>query len=253
MIPTNQGSNAQVMPNIIIIIQARMTSQRLPGKVLLPLDGTPVLQVLIERLIGWRKNIVIATTNDGSEAPIVALCEQLDVAYFRGDPEDVLSRYYYAAKAAGAQSGDGIIRLTSDCPLIDNDLCSQVINRYLEGGADMVSLGPHSGFPRGMDCCLFRFDLLEKHHLTATDPFDREHVTHSMPNLCTQPCIHIHADEDLSHYRLTLDEPDDYKAIDEVYRLFNYRRDFDYPDLVGLLHRHPHIYELNKHVMQKNT
>ncbi|WP_083330464.1 MULTISPECIES: cytidylyltransferase domain-containing protein [Pseudoalteromonas] len=241
------------MHPVQIIIQARMTSTRLPGKVMLPLCGKPVLQVMIERLPRWRASIIVATTNDGTEAPIMALCQKLGVATFQGDTEDVLGRYYGAATKFGAKPNTTIVRLTSDCPLIDESLCSDVIKLHKENQFDMVNLGPHSGFPRGLDCCAFSFQLLEAAHLNATDPAAREHVTLGMPKFQTMTTHTLSAGSDYSHLRITLDEPDDYKAISAIYAHFNNRLDFSYADLMKALKEKPELTDINKHVEQKSV
>lgn len=235
----------------MIIIQARMTSTRLPAKVMLSLCEKPVLQVMIERLSNWHKNIIIATTNDGTETPILELCKKLDIRTFCGDTNDVLGRYYNAAKFYGAKHDTTIVRLTSDCPLIDQDLCSQVIHKQQEPNFDMANLGPHSGFPRGLDCCAFSFKLLETTHNKATSMQDREHVTLGMAKFNTMAIYTLSAEEDYSHYRLTLDEPDDYTAIVEVYKAFNNSLYFSYPELLETLKKNPELHDINKHVEQK--
>jgi len=236
-----------------IIIQARMTSTRLPAKIMMPIAGKPVLQWMIERLGRYKKDIIIATTNDGSEAPIVELCQKLDVHFFKGSTEDVLSRYYYAAIDNGATEQTAVMRLTSDCPLIDPGLVNQCIEHFNSGRYDMVSLGPHSGYPRGLDTCIFNFDLLEKTHLTATTQPEREHVTLGMGKVKKLASHVLHAEHDLTRFRLTLDEADDFTAISRVFELMNYQTDFDYSTLQSTLLAHPEVAEINSHVEQKQV
>lgn len=236
---------------IIIIIQARMTSTRLPGKVLLPIGEKPALQVLVERLSKFKNHIIIATTDDATAEPIVDLCKNLNINCFRGDTENVLQRYYLAAKSVGAKATDGIIRITSDNPLIDVDLVSKVIGIYQKNTCDMVSLGPHSGFPRGLDCCLFSFETLEKTYLGATQDCDKEHVSLGMAKFIDLTCYNVSAYEDLSHIRLTMDEEADYETINGIYEAMNHRTDFSYQELINLLTKQPQLLELNKHVKQK--
>lgn len=241
------------MQNVQLIIQARMTSTRLPGKVMLPLCGMPVLQVMIERLPSWRQQIIVATTNDGSEQPIVQLCQQLGVRYFQGDTDDVLGRYYQAATFFGADDTTTIVRLTSDCPLIDDALTSQVIQTFGQGGYDMVSLGPHSGYPRGLDCCAFSFKILKKTHQLAKSNADREHVTLGMAKFSDLKIKTISAGEDLSHLRLTLDEPDDYRAIVAVYEKLENKLSFSYETLKKTLKKNPYLSDINSSVQQKTV
>lgn len=237
----------------MLIIQARMTSTRLPGKVMLPLCNGSVLQVMLDRLKDWKEQIIIATTSNGSEAPIVNLCQQLGIRYYQGSTDDVLSRYYEAALHFGAEPDTPIVRLTSDCPLIDTELTNLVIDTFLTGNYDMVSLGPHSGFPRGMDSCIFPFSLLALTHQKATLASDREHVTLGMNKFSSLNSYSISAKEDLSHYRLTLDEPEDYECIKAIYALFQNQPNFDFATLRAALESHPNIAKINQHVVQKSV
>ncbi|ASD67480.1 glycosyltransferase family protein [Pseudoalteromonas piscicida] len=241
------------MKDLQIIIQARMTSSRLPGKVMLPLCNSSVLQVMLDRLGDLVNNVVIATTDDGTEQPIVDLCRRLNIKYFRGSTENVLSRYYLAARHYGAQDNTAIVRLTSDCPLIDSTLVRLAIDYYQNHNVDMVSLGPHSGFPRGLDTCVFAFRLLARTHELAHSAPDKEHVTLGMPKFNTINSHTISAGEDNSHYRLTLDEPDDYTAIQAIYLQFNNNLNFSYSELLETLKNHPHLADINKHVEQKTV
>jgi len=239
------------MTNLMVIIQARMTSTRLPGKVLMPLCSTSVLEVMIERLKPLNEHIIVATTNDGSERPILELCNKLNIKSYQGDTEDVLGRYFEAAKKFGANDDTTIVRLTSDCPLIDVQLCQKVIEKHQAGDFDMVNLGPHSGYPRGLDCCAFSFALLANTHRLASHPADREHVTLGMAKFNDMSVFTYSAQQDLSHFRLTLDEPDDYTAITEIYAAFNQNLDFSYQELIQLLEHRQDILKINQHVNQK--
>jgi spore coat polysaccharide biosynthesis protein SpsF len=241
------------MTNLMVIIQARMTSTRLPGKVLMPLCSTSVLEVMIERLNPLKEHIIIATTNDGSERPILEFCDKLNIKSYQGDTEDVLSRYFEAAKTFGADDNTSIVRLTSDCPLIDVQLCQKVIEKHQAGDFDMVNLGPHSGYPRGLDCCAFSFALLSKAHHLATNPADREHVTLGMAKFADVSTFTFSANQDFSHYRLTLDEPDDYKAITAIYGAFSNSLAFTYDELIKKLKQKPELADINKHVEQKSV
>ncbi|MCF6440365.1 glycosyltransferase family protein [Pseudoalteromonas luteoviolacea] len=241
------------MENVQIIIQARMTSTRLPGKVLLPLCNSTVLQVMLDRLAEFKEHIIIATTNDGSEAPIVELCKEQKIKYYQGSTEDVLSRYYEAATQYGAIDDTTIVRLTSDCPLIDPHLTKQVIDEHQRSQFDVVNLGPHSGYPRGLDCTAFSYQLLKKTHQLATSKADREHVTLGMAKFSSIATYSFAEGESLEHWRLTLDEPDDYTAIKAIYAHFGNNLDFSYPELKKQLKEKPTLTDINKHVNQKSV
>lgn len=229
-----------------------MTSSRLPGKVLLPLGPQSVLETMLKRLSPLKESIIIATTNDGFEAPIIEICQKHKTKFYKGSTEDVLSRYYEAAEAFGATDNDVIVRLTSDCPFIDVDLVIAAINKFKANDYDIVSLGPHSGFPRGLDTCVFPFSLLKLTHQKAINRSDREHVTLGMAKFKSVQVYNISAAQDFSHYRITLDESDDYKMLIKLFEYFNYKTDFTFEQLLQTLQTKPEIAEINLHVEQKN-
>ncbi|MBK4730643.1 glycosyltransferase family protein [Oxynema sp. CENA135] len=232
-----------------------MTSTRLPGKVLKQVLGKPLLEYQIERLrrVKLADEIVIATTTNQTDDPIVNLCDRLSVAYFRGSEQDVLERYY---QAATAHKADVVIRVTSDCPLIDPQVINQVIDYYLQSQSnyDYVSNSIKRTYPRGMDTEVFSYSVLEQAFLEATAQPDREHVT---PFIYRQPqryrLGHVTYSEDCSHHRWTVDTPEDFelikKIIETVYPNEPY---FTLEDCLGLLQQHPDWYFINSHIEQKN-
>ena len=232
-----------------------MTSTRLPGKVLLPLCGKTVLEIMLDRLISFRAQIIIATTNDGSEAPIVELCQKLGIRSYRGDRDNVLERYYQCAVSFGAKAGDTIVRLTSDCPLIDQEVVSDLIDFYRDHHYDYVSNTTQRSFPRGFDCEVFSFSALETAYQNGKDPFETEHVTTYIHTTHKEDfSIGAYAvEKNASKYRLTLDETDDYTAIQEVYKKFDCRTDFDYETLLEMLEANDYIYKINEHIEQKKA
>ncbi len=238
---------------LFIIIQARMTSTRLPGKVLLPLCNKTILEIMIDRLKTYKKNIIIATTNDGSEEKISNLCNSIDIKYYEGDTKNVLSRYYEASKKFGIKEGDTVVRCTSDCPLIDEELLSKTLAYYKSTNSDYVSIGQHCGYPRGMDIEIFDFTLLKEAYINAKTDYEKEHVT---PYLHTTIKNKININymkncRDDSKYRLTVDEEDDYKAVQEIYKKFNDSLKFSYNELITMLELNEYIYDMNKHIEQK--
>ncbi|WP_072682241.1 cytidylyltransferase domain-containing protein [Arcobacter sp. LA11] len=241
------------MDKFFIIIQARMTSTRLPSKVMLPLCGKTVLEIMIDRLRKFKENIIIATTNDGTEKPIVELCKKLGIKYYEGDTSNVLSRYYEASLKYGVGDNDIIIRCTSDCPLIDQEILGRTLEFFRKNNSDYSSANQSTGFPRGLDTEVFRFGLLKKAYLNATTFFEKEHVTPYMYKTIKND-IEISLlknKNDDSKYRLTLDEEDDYIAIKEIYLRLNNRIDFSYEELIQMLEENKYIYEINSHVEQK--
>jgi len=236
-----------------IIIQARMTSTRLANKVLLPLCGKTVLEVIVDRLIGYKDNIIIATTNDGTEAPIIAICQKHNIKFYQGSVNDVLERYYLSARKFGAKDEDIIVRITSDCPLIDAELMCKCINMYKSGKYDYVSNRLNRTIPVGLDVEVLSFKLLKHMHEHAKAGFEREHVTPYV-YITKKASYNLGSCEekiDSSSYRLTVDEYNDYKAIKEIYRKFNNETSFDYSSLIKMLSNHPYIKEINNLVKQK--
>ncbi|NLX01599.1 MAG: NTP transferase domain-containing protein, partial [Syntrophomonadaceae bacterium] len=162
----------------VIIDQARMTSTRLPGKVMKEVLGKPLLEYQIERLKRTNEadELVIATTTNNTDQPIVEICKRLGVAYYRGSEEDVLSRYYEAATKFGA---DVVVRVTSDCPLIDPTVVDKVIKHYKDNWDkyDYVSNTLTRTYPRGMDTEVFSYKVLQEVYYNAQEQPEREHVT----------------------------------------------------------------------------
>jgi spore coat polysaccharide biosynthesis protein SpsF len=236
--------------NFFIIIQARMTSTRLPKKVMLPLCEKSVLEVIFERLKIFQDHIIIATTDDGSEEDIISTCKKNEVKYFQGSTQNVLERYYKSAKYFGAKDSDIIVRITSDCPFIDADLVQEAINQQKIDSDSFVVVDIHSSFPRGLDAEVFRFSELKKAYINATSDYDKEHVTPYIKSSGIKR-VEIKDDENSSKYRITLDEVADYEAIKELYKLLGCRYDFKYKELLKVLKNNPYIYEINKDIKQK--
>lgn len=238
----------------VIIVQARMTSTRLPGKVLKQVLGKPLLEYQIERLqrVKLADEIVIATTTNQTDAPIVDLCNSLSVAHFRGSEDDVLARYYGAATAHQA---DVVVRVTSDCPLIDPQVINQVIDYYLQNQStyDYVSNSIKRTYPRGMDTEVFSFSVLQQAFSEATPPPDREHVT---PFIHRQPeryrLGHVTYSEDCSHHRWTVDTPEDFELIQKIIEaVYPNQPCFTLEDCLRSLQQHPDWYFINSDIEQK--
>ncbi len=236
----------------VIVVQARMTSTRLPGKVLLPLAGQPMLVRLLERLrrVQRAQGIVIATTTNAADDPIAALCAQQGVSCHRGSEHDVLSRYADAARLHGA---DTVVRITSDCPLIDPALIDHVIAAYEEGDCDYVSNMLPPTWPYGMAVEVFSAAALAQAHAEATQAAEREHVT---PFLYWQPeryrLRNVASPVDLSQHRWTVDTPEDYELVSRLFEhLMPTHPHFTQPDVLALLEQHPDWIALNQHVQQK--
>ena len=236
----------------VIIVQARMTSTRLPGKVLLPLAGEPMLVRLLERLrrVQRAHGLVIATTTNATDDAIAALSAQRGVPCHRGSEHDVLSRYAEAARLHGA---DAVVRITSDCPLIDPVLIDQLIATFEAGDNDYVSNMLPPTWPYGMAVEVFSAAALAQAHAEATQAAEREHVT---------PFIYWHPERyrlrnvaspvDLSHHRWTVDTPEDYELVRRLFdHLMPTHPQFTLADVLALLEAHPGWIAINQHIRQK--
>lgn len=237
---------------IAAIIQARMNSTRLPQKVLKEVVGKPLLELLIERLRCCRylDDIIIATTVGPVDDPIQKMADRLDVKSMRGSDEDVLGRFYEAAKMFNV---DHIVRITADCPLIDPVIVDQLIEAYMDfeqGVAryDYLSNTLIPTFPDGLDVEVFSFKVLEKLHHLSTHQYQREHV-------CTYLVEHpeefriknVVYHENLSELRWTLDNPEDYELINAIYEaLYPVKKIFLFEDILKFLEMDPHLKLINK-------
>lgn len=239
----------------VCIIQARMGSTRLPGKVMLDLCGKTVLEHVIQRVKRVKNidEIVIATTTDKKDDVIVEETMKCGVKVFRGSEEDVLSRYYYAAKENEA---DVVVRITSDCPLIDPETTQKTIDYYLKNNDvyDYVSNTLVRTFPRGLDTEVFSFEVLEKAFNKATLQRDREHVTPYIwdnSEIFNLGCYK--SDVDYSYLRWTLDTKEDFELIKRIYEdLYINNNCFNFDDIKLVIESNPSYMELNVNIKQKN-
>lgn len=240
----------------VIIVQARMGSTRLPGKVLREVDGKPLLAYELERLrrVRLADELVVATTTGDADLPVVALCRQLGVAVTRGPEDDVLARYHAAAVEHAA---DVIVRITADCPVIDPAIVDQTIAMYRDarGAYDYVSNALEDSFPRGMDAEVFAMRALDEAFREARAQDEREHVT---PFIYRQPgryrlgnlaCARM-----LAQHRWTVDTPEDFALVARIIgALYPADPAFGLADILALLERHPQWSDINAHVVQKTV
>jgi spore coat polysaccharide biosynthesis protein SpsF len=238
--------------NIVMIIQARMGSTRLPGKVLLPLEDRTVLGQVIARALAVPSitQVCVATTESPKDDAIADECKKYQVMCVRGSEDDVLSRYY---KAAVATKADHIVRITSDCPLLDVDVTESIIQLHLTSGADFTSNCLKRQFPRGLDTEVFPMKVLREAHEEATSKFHREHVC---PFLYQQEgryrLEHYQYPIDYSHYRWTVDTPEDYKLISILYKKLYIPGQFiSWQQGIELLENEPELALINANVEQK--
>lgn len=241
---------------VLCIIQARLGSTRLPGKVLKKLSGKSVLEHVINRVSKSNliDQIIVATTTNKEDDKIIDECLKIGVNYYRGDENNVLSRYYETAFDKGYET---IIRITSDCPLIDPKIIDNMI-RYFNNEnekyqLDYLSNSLKETFPRGFDVEIFTFNSLKEAYENATLEYEKEHVT---------PYIYLNQDKftiknyynsnKYQNYRLTLDTYEDYLVIKNIYDNI-YKEDsmFFYEDIISYLNQYPEIANINQHIKQK--
>ena len=239
----------------IAIIQARMGSTRLAGKILSKLEDKLMLEHIHTRLTECKNldDIIIATTTEKNDDVVEEFAQKNSYKYFRGSSADVLNRYYETAKHYNA---DVVVRITADCPLICPRLVDKDVELYMSGGYDLVSPQLPDGLIRGLDNEVLSFKLLEKLNNTVTDISEREHVTlHIIHNPNSFKILSPTIDEYYKRkYRLTVDEKDDFKLIEEIYkRLYKANEIIDIKDVTKLLDQNPELVKINAHVEQKKT
>jgi spore coat polysaccharide biosynthesis protein SpsF len=238
------------------IVQARTTSTRLPGKIVAPILGRPMLELLIERLRRARHldQVIVATTSNGTDDVVESLCERVQAGCFRGSEDDVLDRVLRTARAYAV---DLIVEITGDCPLIDPNVVDRLIEMHQEGGVDYVANVLKRTYPRGLDTQVFRTTVLEEvAHLTQ-DPVDHEHVSlyiYEHPERFRLQNLESNLPERYWNLRLTVDTPQDFALIKAIYEEL-YPKDpaFGLGDVLALLDRRPDLAALNQDIRQKSV
>lgn len=239
---------------VVAIIQARMGSTRLPGKVMMNIADKTVLCHVIERVKQARTidEVVIASTQSSVDDVIEIEARKQNVLIHRGSEEDVLSRYYDAAKITEAEV---IVRITSDCPLIDPKIIDEVVHHYKDSKYDIVTNAgsemSQRTYPRGLDVEVFSFHVLEKAFFQANKTHQREHVTPYIYETSNN-IKYYKQDKDDSSHRWTLDTPEDLELIKEIYRrLYKGNHDFYLNDILEIVRNEPELNKINAHVEQK--
>jgi spore coat polysaccharide biosynthesis protein SpsF len=238
--------------NVVAIVQARMRSTRLPGKVLKKIKNKVILDYVIERLqvCSQVDDIILATTTAERDNQLADYAAQQDIHLFRGSEDDVLRRYY---DAAIQYKVDTIVRITSDCPLLDPRTIDNIINIHTGKKVDYTSNVMKRTFPRGLDVEVFTFQALENTFHNAHEPYQREHVT---PYLIEHPEIfrlyNVEAQGKLRRpeIRITLDTQEDFEFIKQILLHFN-TLTFTTEDVIDFLDEHPELLKINKTVKQK--
>jgi len=237
---------------ICAIIQARLNSSRLPGKVLFEIEGRPMLSYMLERVTASKRidQLVVATSIEPSDDPITDFCRQSGISCYRGSLENVLDRYYQAALKAKC---DVVVRLTADCPLIDPKVIDTVIDVFQSGQFDFAAntVPPEgSTYPDGMDVEVFSFEALERAWKEAKKPSEQEHVTfYFWKNAQLFSTIRYDLQENLADYRLTVDYPEDFEVISSLLgNLYTKYSNFSMKDIIAFLNTNPGIRIKNSHI-----
>lgn len=235
-----------------IVIQARTGSSRLPGKVLMPLAGKPLLERMVERVSASKlaDEIIIATTIDSEDDPIETICNTIGVKVFRGHPDDLVDRHYKAAKEFDA---DVVVKIPSDCPLIDPAVIDRVLQCYYDNSSryDFVSNLHPATYPDGNDVEVMPMAVLKTVWLEAAKDYEREHTTPFIwehPERFRIANVEWETGLDLSmSHRFTIDYPEDYEFINRVYdELYTAQKPiFSLEDILLLLMQKPDLYDIN--------
>jgi spore coat polysaccharide biosynthesis protein SpsF len=235
---------------IVCIIQARMSSTRLPGKVLLPLAGREVLAHVLDRLAVCETidDFFVATSDQPSDDVLAHWCDRHGVQVFRGSLDDVLDRYYQCALQSRA---DAVVRITADCPALDPTIVDEIVRGFKAGDFDLFYLAGE--FPDGLDCAVFSFSALERAWREATLKSEREHVG---PYVVNHPewfrLGNLEKFTGMAHHRWTLDEPRDLAFLQAVFERLQRTggKPFLAGDILDLLNREPELLSANQGIVR---
>lgn len=240
--------------NRVAIIEARMNSSRLPGKVLKPILGKPMLELLIERIKQARyvDQIVIATTVSNFDDTIEALAKRLEVKCFRGSEDDVLDR---VLSAAWEHKADVVVEITGDCPLVEAEKIDQMLKSYEYLDYDFMANRLDGSYPPGLGLRIFRRQTLERVDRLTKNPVDREHVTLYVwehPELFSIYHFQNNLNPKYWDLRLTVDNQEDFIFIEKIFEeLYTKNPGFGLYDIIDLLERRPKLIDINKHIKDK--
>lgn len=237
---------------VVAIVQARMGSTRLSGKVLKDIGTETMLARVVGRVRRARliSEVLVATTDVAADDAIVGECRKCSVPVSRGDEKDVLDRYFRAAQLSKAEI---VVRITADCPLIDPEITDKTIAEFLEASPDYASNVMKRTYPRGLDTEVMSVAALERAWRQAQKPYEREHVT---PYIYEHPgdfkLLSVTGAEDYSAYRWTVDTPDDLEFVRAIYGRLASDGAFSWRDVLALLQSEPQLVDLNRFVQQKS-
>lgn len=239
------------MNQIIAIVQCRISSTRLPRKILLDLNGEPIIKHVADRLKKSKKieKIIIATTFEEEDDEICKWCDKESLEYFRGETENVLSRYYHCANNFKATN---IVRVTSDCPLIDPKIIDKTIELFIKEKLDYASNNLKKTFPHGMDVEVFTFKALEVAYINATKTIEKEHVTQFIRQRPEQFKLNnFSSNKDLSDIRVTIDEKEDLILIKKIVGTLG--KEVDCEGIADLFLEFPELKKINENAKKSHN
>ena len=228
----------------LLIVQARINSKRLPGKVLMKLGKYTVIEFLLKRLIKSKKidKVIVATTNNKTDDILCDHLDRLKIQYFRGSEDNVLKRFYDASTIYKAHN---IIRITADCPFIDIKMMNKMINIFEKDKVDYLSNSYPPTFPDGLDIEIFNYKSLKNAFKNAKSKYDKEHVTSYIKINKKLKILNYENKVNLSKYRWTLDEALDYKLIKKIYEKLKNNIYFTWKDILKLEDKNPQFFSIN--------
>ncbi|MCG3770538.1 MAG: 3-aminobutyryl-CoA aminotransferase [Nitrosomonadaceae bacterium] len=234
---------------VVALVQARMSSMRLPNKVMKPIGGIPMIELLLSRLSQAKEvdQVVVATSVDDRNQSLVAHVRTLGYACEQGSENDVLDRY---VRAGRAHQADVVVRITGDCPLVDPELVDEVIRGFKASGADYFSNITPPTYPDGLDIEVCTFQALEQANQETSKIFDREHVTPYLRESGRFKIASMQHSQDLSALRWTVDEAADFAVIEKVFQHFHPRVNFSWNEVLGLQRQRPDIFAINHHFIR---
>jgi glutamate-1-semialdehyde 2,1-aminomutase len=234
---------------VLAIIQARFNSTRFPGKVVKKINNKTVLEILIKRLFRseYVSKIIVACSKNKKDLAILNICKKLGINYFTGSEDDVLDRFYKAAKKF---KGENIVRITGDCPLIDPKIIDDVISNFFSNNVDYASNTNPPTFPDGFDVEVFKFSTLKEAHIKARQSTEREHVTPFIINNKKFKKFNLKYPTDYSSLRLTLDEKEDFVLIAKIIKYFKNNLNFNLKNILDLYKKKKNFFLKNSHLVR---
>jgi len=235
---------------IVALVQARMSSSRLPGKVMMRINGIPMIELLLSRLSKSTliDQIVLATSNDTSNFPLSSFVKELGFSVFEGSENDVLERFYHAASLFAA---DAVVRITGDCPLVDPELVDELIREFIRrNDVDYMSNTLTPSFPDGLDIEIFTFQALKYAAENSISAYDKEHVTQFIIKSSLFRKENLSYDSDYATERWTVDQLEDFQVIENVFNYFLPERVFSWLEILKLRNEQPNLFNLNQKILR---